>query len=35
MEAQSAYFIGVVIVQWIDVIVCKTRRVSVFQHGMK
>ncbi|CAG2117346.1 unnamed protein product [Medioppia subpectinata] len=33
MEAQSAYFIVIVVVQWIDVIVCKTRRLSIFQHG--
>ncbi|CAG2173846.1 unnamed protein product [Oppiella nova] len=32
-EAQSAYFIVIVVVQWIDVIICKTRRLSIFQHG--
>ncbi|KAH9528520.1 Sodium/potassium-transporting ATPase subunit alpha-1 [Dermatophagoides farinae] len=34
IEAQSAYFAGIIIMQWMDVIVCKTRRVSIFRHGM-
>ncbi|XP_054165215.1 sodium/potassium-transporting ATPase subunit alpha-like, partial [Oppia nitens] len=32
--AQSSYFIAVVVCQWIDVIVCKTRRLSIFEQGM-
>ncbi|OTF82492.1 hypothetical protein BLA29_001405 [Euroglyphus maynei] len=34
IEAQSAYFTGIIVMQWMDVIVCKTRRVSIFRHGM-
>ena len=34
-EAQSAYFIIVVMTQWSDVVVCKTRRLSLFQHGFE
>ncbi|KAH9416191.1 Sodium/potassium-transporting ATPase subunit alpha-1 [Dermatophagoides pteronyssinus] len=34
IEAQSAYFAGIIVMQWMDVIVCKTRRVSIFRHGM-
>ena len=33
--AQSAYFIAVIVVQWIDVIINKTRRLSVFSQGMR
>eukprot|EP00095_Tigriopus_kingsejongensis_P009713 maker-scaffold115_size343722-snap-gene-2.21 protein:Tk09713 transcript:maker-scaffold115_size343722-snap-gene-2.21-mRNA-1 annotation:"sodium potassium-transporting atpase alpha chain" len=31
----TAFFVAVVIVQWADLIICKTRRLSVFQQGMK
>ena len=31
----TAFFISIVIVQWTDVIICKTRRLSVFDQGMK
>ncbi|XP_010794637.1 LOW QUALITY PROTEIN: sodium/potassium-transporting ATPase subunit alpha-1-like [Notothenia coriiceps] len=31
----TAFFVSIVIVQWADVIVCKTRRNSVFQQGMR
>jgi sodium/potassium-transporting ATPase subunit alpha len=31
----SAFFVSVVIVQWADLIICKTRMNSVFQQGMK
>ncbi|XP_061573127.1 sodium/potassium-transporting ATPase subunit alpha-3b isoform X2 [Cololabis saira] len=31
----TAFFASIVVVQWADVIVCKTRRNSVFQQGMK
>jgi len=30
----SAFFVSIVIVQWADVIICKTRKLSVFQQGM-
>eukprot|EP01125_Pyxidicula_operculata_P001158 TRINITY_DN1110_c0_g1_i1.p1 TRINITY_DN1110_c0_g1~~TRINITY_DN1110_c0_g1_i1.p1 ORF type:complete len:991 (-),score=157.05 TRINITY_DN1110_c0_g1_i1:104-3076(-) len=33
--AQSAYFICIVMTQWFDVVICKTRRNSIFQQGMK
>lgn len=32
--AQTAYFIACVITQWANLIICKTRRLSVFQQGM-
>uniref|UniRef100_A0A8C5FLA5 Sodium/potassium-transporting ATPase subunit alpha n=1 Tax=Gadus morhua TaxID=8049 RepID=A0A8C5FLA5_GADMO len=31
----TAFFASIVVVQWADLIVCKTRRNSVFQQGMK
>eukprot|EP00808_Paulinella_micropora_P008500 g31928.t1 len=34
-HAQSAYFLSIIITQWSDIIICKTRRLSLFQHGMK
>ncbi|KAL0100646.1 hypothetical protein PUN28_019200 [Cardiocondyla obscurior] len=33
-EAQSGYFLSIVITQMIDLIMCKTRRNSIFQQGM-
>jgi sodium/potassium-transporting ATPase subunit alpha len=33
--AQTSYFCSIVIVQWADLIICKTRVMSIFQHGMK
>ena len=32
---QTAFFVTIVITQWAGLIVCKTRRNSAFQHGMK
>ncbi|XP_036999987.2 sodium/potassium-transporting ATPase subunit alpha-4 [Artibeus jamaicensis] len=32
---QTAFFVSIVVVQWTDLIICKTRRNSVFQQGMK
>ncbi|XP_052592472.1 sodium/potassium-transporting ATPase subunit alpha-4 [Peromyscus californicus insignis] len=32
---QTAFFISIVIVQWSDLIICKTRRNSLFKQGMK
>ena len=31
----SAFFVSIVIVQWADLVICKTRMNSVFQQGMK
>lgn len=30
----TAFFVSIVIVQWADAIVCKTRRISIFRQGM-
>ncbi|EGD73524.1 sodium/potassium-transporting ATPase subunit alpha [Salpingoeca rosetta] len=32
---QTAYFVSIVIVQWADLIICKTRKLSIFQQGMR
>ncbi len=32
--AQSSYFIAIVVVQWMNVIIAKTSRESIFRHGM-
>jgi sodium/potassium-transporting ATPase subunit alpha len=31
---QTAFFVSIVIVQWVDVIICKTRRLSIIRQGM-
>merc|ERR1719167_967100 len=31
----TAFFVSIVIVQWADLIICKTRKLSVFQQGMR
>merc|ERR1712158_338975 len=31
----TAFFVSIVIVQWADLIICKTRKNSVFRQGMK
>nr|AAH54591.1 Atp1a1a.3 protein [Danio rerio] len=31
----TAFFASIVIVQWTDLLICKTRRLSIFQQGMK
>ncbi|XP_055866706.1 sodium/potassium-transporting ATPase subunit alpha-like isoform X3 [Biomphalaria glabrata] len=31
----SAFFVSIVVVQWFDLIIRKTRRLSIIQHGMK
>jgi len=31
----TAFFMSIVIVQWADVLICKTRRNSIFQQGMR
>lgn len=35
IRAQTAYFCSIVVVQWADLLICKTRRLSLFQQGMK
>lgn len=32
---QTAFFVTIVVVQWADAIICKTRRNSIFVHGMR
>ena len=32
---QTGFFVAVVLVQWIDALVCKTRKLSVFSQGMR
>lgn len=32
---QTAFFVSIVIVQWADLLICKTRKLSIFQQGMK
>jgi sodium/potassium-transporting ATPase subunit alpha len=34
-RAQTAYFISIVVVQWADLLICKTRILSLFQQGLK
>jgi len=31
----TAFFVSIVVVQWADLIICKTRRNSLFQQGMR
>lgn len=33
--AQAAYFVSIVVVQWADLLICKTRMLSIFQQGMR
>ena len=30
----TAFFVSVVVVQWVNIIICKTRRLSIFRQGM-
>lgn len=32
---QTSYFVSIVIVQWADLVICKTRVLSLFQQGMR
>eukprot|EP00360_Condylostoma_magnum_P001963 CAMPEP_0168317496 /NCGR_PEP_ID=MMETSP0210-20121227/25698_1 /TAXON_ID=40633 /ORGANISM="Condylostoma magnum, Strain COL2" /LENGTH=228 /DNA_ID=CAMNT_0008317509 /DNA_START=2814 /DNA_END=3497 /DNA_ORIENTATION=- len=34
-HAQCAYFVSIVVVQWADILICKTRKLSIYQQGMK
>ena len=33
-KAQTSYLFSIIVVQWADVVICKTRVLSLFQHGM-
>lgn len=33
--AQSAYFLGVVVARWADLLICKTRTETIFRQGMR
>jgi len=34
-RAQTAFFISIIIVQWADILICKTRKLSIMEQGMK
>jgi Cation transporting ATPase, C-terminus len=34
-RAQTAYFLSIVQMQWANGVICKTRSLSIFQHGMR
>jgi len=34
-HAQCAFFIAIIVVQWADLVICKTRTLSLFQQGMR
>jgi sodium/potassium-transporting ATPase subunit alpha len=33
-HAQCAFFIAIIVVQWADLVICKTRTLSIFEQGM-
>ena len=33
-HAQTAFFVSIIIVQWADILICKTRKLSIFKHGI-
>jgi sodium/potassium-transporting ATPase subunit alpha len=33
-QAQTSFLVSIIVVQWADVLICKTRMLSVFQQGM-
>jgi len=35
MHAQTSYFISIIVVQWADIMACKTRTLSLSQQGMR
>lgn len=35
LYAQTAYFVSIVVVQWADLLIAKTRKLSLFKQGMK
>eukprot|EP01095_Lingulamoeba_sp_RSL-Kostka_P006425 TRINITY_DN2011_c0_g1_i1.p1 TRINITY_DN2011_c0_g1~~TRINITY_DN2011_c0_g1_i1.p1 ORF type:complete len:1031 (-),score=418.97 TRINITY_DN2011_c0_g1_i1:329-3421(-) len=34
-NAQTAYFVSIVVVQWADLLICKTRKLSLFKQGLR
>jgi len=34
-HAQAAFFISIIVVQWADILVCKTRTLSIYHQGMR
>lgn len=34
-HAQSSYFVAIVVVQWADLVICKTRLNSLYHQGMR
>jgi len=34
-HAQCAFFIAIIVVQWADLVICKTRTLSMFEQGMR
>jgi len=34
-RAQTAFFISIIIVQWADILICKTRKLSITEQGMR
>lgn len=34
-HAQCAFFIAIIVVQWADLVICKTRTLSIFEQGMR
>mmetsp|Transcript_14473 Transcript_14473/g.29165 ORF Transcript_14473/g.29165 Transcript_14473/m.29165 type:complete len:1142 (-) Transcript_14473:212-3637(-) len=34
-HAQAAFFVSIVVVQWADVLACRTRRLSIYHQGMR
>jgi sodium/potassium-transporting ATPase subunit alpha len=34
-HAQTAFFISIIVVQWADLLICKTRKLSLFTQGMR
>mmetsp|Transcript_13138 Transcript_13138/g.19825 ORF Transcript_13138/g.19825 Transcript_13138/m.19825 type:complete len:141 (+) Transcript_13138:22-444(+) len=34
-RAQTAYLVSIIVVQWADLLICKTRNLSLFQQGMR
>merc|ERR1712216_499846 len=34
-RAQTAFFISIIVVQWADILICKTRKLSITEQGMK
>jgi len=34
-RAQTAFFISIIVVQWADILICKTRKLSITEQGMR